>query len=427
MASKAVGQQFTYYSAIDEPVTINGPVYELTTSLANGVLILFVFYLLVYLIRKHRELQTANFVLFLAMATLFGFIMLGTAFSADPSISLGFVLVSVMVLILSLWRHSLESIVIGVASVTLTLTFTSAVFGLLGGSGAATACRADKCGLAGVLFSGVASHENSLGLFLVMAIPFLLGFRDRTLRYCAVSAVILVLFLSNSRSSLLTLAALAAAWLVFKVARGKGQNWRWAQIVVPIVGLALTPWLVLAGSSSGEDFTGRSSLWELARTAISDNFLSGMGMHGWVLVRDTTGAFGADASYSPHNQFLDLFLQGGIFAALGLVVVACILSTHALRGSLIALLYLTAFVWAGLLERPVSFGVPDWSTTALVAGVALMACGYGNAGVRIGQSDFSLGGVHPSPTQGSGQNQDEIRKLSSANADFLDLVKKGSP
>lgn len=259
----------------------------------------------------------------------------------------------------------------------MTILFSSSVFGLIGGHGAITTCRADKCGFTGVLFSGVMSHENSLGLLLVLLLPLLSLIHDRLLGFYGITAVSTLILASGSRTSLLALLAVLAVWKMSTVGFGQWSKehpfaLQRASLLIPVGCFGAATYLVLASSDDPSAFTGRAQLWNLALGAIWDDPAFGKGLYGWAEIRQTTGAFGAAAGYSPHNQLLDVALQGGVLAGIAFIILTFVWVKYAWYGSLPAALFITAVAVAGISERPLALGVPDWSSVALVAGVVLL-------------------------------------------------------
>ncbi|WP_426767270.1 O-antigen ligase family protein [Pseudarthrobacter sp. 1G09] len=277
----------------------------------------------------------------------------------------------------------------------LSITAGSSLYGLSGAPGALTSCRNDKCGFTGVLFSGVLGHENSLGLVLILLIPLLFALRDRLVRLLAGAAVGILVLASGSRTSLIALLAVGSVWLLLAIrSRHRTSTLRVAirrlALLAPVAGFAVATFLVVSSRDNPGAFTGRSQLWNLAVSAIAEDPLFGRGLYGWADIRQSTGAFGASAGYSPHNQFLDVALQGGVFAAAGLVGLTLLWIKQGWDGFLPSTLYVTALAWAGISERPVSFGLPDWSSVGLIAGILLLAANWRCVDTETGNSTMGF-------------------------------------
>ncbi|TFC33844.1 O-antigen ligase family protein [Cryobacterium sp. TMT2-14] len=373
MFSKVASQQVTFYSALKEPVTLNGRIFDI----ASGVgLVALAGVLLVALLRamsSSRSILSATVGPPLALATIFGAISAGTLLNSHRWPSLVIITVIILLLAVILKDFKRHNLTFGVTLISQCIALASAVSGLLGLPGAVEICRADKCGVAGVLFSGVASHENSLALMLVMTLPFLLVIGDRRLMATSACAVLLLVVVSGSRTSLLALGGLALVWFLVVVHGDRVPRFRPGILaLVPLGGIALS--VVLTTSDLAPSaFTGRAGLWEIARGYIATNPWIGLGAEGWSDIRRTTGSFDSASVYSPHNLFLDVWLQGGFIAGVAFVVLLGYWIGRGIRGDFASLFYVTTLVWAGILERPVSFGAPDWSTIALASGILLLA------------------------------------------------------
>lgn len=377
IASKAAGQQLMYYTALGEPVTVNGALYERISTITDGLLLLVVAFEVLHMIRRAGRNPVGNMPVAVAFCAITGTMLVGTLFHSEGNISRGFLLVSTLTLMLLLRTHSIRGVAVAGLLISMTILFSSSVFGLFGGHSAITTCRADKCGFTGVLFSGVMSHENSLGLLLVLLLPLLSLVHDRLLRFFGITAVSTLILASGSRTSLLALLAVLTVWKVSTVGFGQWSKehplaLQRASLLIPVGCFGAATYLVLASSDDPSAFTGRAQLWNLALGAIWDDPAFGKGLYGWAEIRQTTGAFGAAAGYSPHNQLLDVALQGGVLAGIAFIILTFVWVKYAWYGSMPAALFITAVAVAGISERPLALGVPDWSSVALVAGVVLL-------------------------------------------------------
>ena len=372
IVSKVVGQQVSFYSALEEPVTLNGPAYQIATEAGLIALVVVLFVALLRAAGGPRDILSAPVGPAIALVTIFCAISAGTFLYSQhwPS---PVITASVLLLLAVLFSQpDRRTLTFGVVLISQGVVLASALSGVLGLAGAVQQCRPDKCGVAGVLVSGVASHENSLGLLLVMTLPFLLTISDRRLMATSSAAVVLLIVISGSRSSLFALGGLALVWALVALLGDRPQWVRpWLLACVALVGI-LVSIVVTSSDLERGTFTGRAALWGIAREYIAAHPWIGIGANGWSEIRQTTGAFDSAALYSPHNQLLDVWLQGGVIAGVGFAALLLYWIRRGLRGDSTSLFYVTTLVWAGILERPVAFGSPDWSTLALASGILLL-------------------------------------------------------
>lgn len=366
MVARALGQQYSYYTAQGELVTVQtGPAFSVVSLLGQLTLGLAIVTLLLTALRR-RSLRlgwSTVGILLIVSAALLG------ASSAEEPIPASFFLISSFALLASTGRWSHEEIAAVVTTIACIVAGTSAIYALVGGIDATTPCRPDKCGITGVLYSGLLGYENALGLFLMMTLPFIFSIADRSYGLLAAIAVMVSIFVSGSRSGLIGAVSIALLWILNRVLTGIASERlaSWSGVAVSVgSGLALVL-LAVSPITDSSEFTGRGQLWQIARQLISDSPLVGIGPSGWVNYRAKTGAFTSAAVYSPHNQLLDLLTVGGLIAATGFLVLLVCWISSASRGLALGSYLVVAVCLGGLLERPVTFGIPDWGSLAGVA------------------------------------------------------------
>jgi O-antigen ligase len=209
-----------------------------------------------------------------------------------------------------------------------------------------------KCGPLGVLYTGTAIYGNGFGLILVLGLPFvLLAFSGR-LRTITVIGMGVSLLVTGSRTSIAVAAAVLALFLIviwFRRSDPKGGR---ALIPPAVLGAALTSLAapIALGELYSPRFTGRAHLWgkaidhwELARWF-------GHGQRGWAEV---------DATYSPHNQWMEALVAAGLIGVVlfaGFLVALYRNAEDPLGPGLVIFTALTA----GVLERPWSLTTPSW-------------------------------------------------------------------
>lgn len=259
---------------------------------------------------------------------------------------------------------------LGIAAVGLSVALVSGFMLPLYYSNAFRVCRADKCGPLGNLYFGLTTGENIIGLIVAAAIPAVfLAFRSSTKWFLA-SYLLLVVFISGSRTSLQTAILVFGLAFVLAVAK-KGQAHKWAVRLtsgVAVAGLAvgiILPHLDLNPTA----FTNRAYLWQLANQQLSESPFVGFGALVWG-DQVSGGLISRDEAYSVHNQWLDLLYTSGILGAILCVVIAAILLRHTKPGTahMSALLFIPV-VSSGILERTWAFGLLDvfgWMAAATI-------------------------------------------------------------
>jgi O-antigen ligase len=160
----------------------------------------------------------------------------------------------------------------------------------------------------------------------------------------------LLIELSGSR------AAAIAAWVVTAVVVLASGNWgkrawlAWLAFVA-----ALTASVVTAVGDFPADFaTWRGSLWARAHELFAESPIIGSGPGYWVKQPSENGFI---ANYSPHNQWLEIAISGGVLALLGALIAGVTLLRGVPKQERYALvLALTALLALGILEAPVQAG-----------------------------------------------------------------------
>jgi O-antigen ligase len=234
-----------------------------------------------------------------------------------------------------------------------------------------------KYGIMGGLHAGkwrgIYTHKNVLGKMMVPSImSFLLlaidARKKRWLLWGGVSLSVLLLLLSTSKTSLVNLITVLAAFGIYGTFRWRYHRMLPALITITTVGIALRLWLsanaeVLLGAM-GKDtsLTGRGDLWPLVLNAIGQRPWLGYGFGAfWNGLQSEASVIWYAASWpvpNSHNGFLDLLINLGILGLSVFVIgfLACILRSLVwVRLSKTAdgfwpMLYLTYLVLANLAE-----------------------------------------------------------------------------
>ncbi|WP_441249444.1 O-antigen ligase family protein [Kitasatospora sp. McL0602] len=258
---------------------------------------------------------------------------------------------------------------LGAAACGLLLTVLGGLRALLRAQDVFRDCRSDKCGVLGVLYTGVFPNENTFGLALALSVPFVwLGLRGRVrvVLACYVAAVVVA---TGSRQAIVTAAVALLLLLVLRphLPEDGPRRLRPARALgaagaAAAVGLML-PFLPFAP----ESFSQRAQFWAVAREQLPGSPLFGFGAKAWGDLYHV-GQIPVALTYSPHNQWIDVLYAGGLT---GLVLFLALLAYLLLRGGrqglALASCLLTPVLVAACLERPWSFGISDWLTFTLVA------------------------------------------------------------
>lgn len=191
---------------------------------------------------------------------------------------------------------------------------------------------------------GIYNHKNVLGKVMVLSVLnfLLLAIDSQTKRWLlwgGVSLSVLLLLLSTSKTSLLNLIILLAAFGIFRTFRWRYHLMIPALIALTTVGVALRVWLTLSAEALlgaiGKDptLTGRTDLWPLVLKAIWQRPWLGYGFGGfWDGLDGESSAVWYASGWTPpnsHNGVLDLWVQLGI---LGVAIFAIGFLASIVRG-----------------------------------------------------------------------------------------------
>lgn len=200
-------------------------------------------------------------------------------------------------------------------------------------------------------WQGIFSHKNTMGRVAALAawMFILLGLTDRRRWWVYAPGVLLavgMLFFSQSRTSMVTLATILAVLplvgvLRWKVTRG-APILAGAILIAGSVGLFLAGNLEVALESIGSDatLTGRTALWAAVLAAGRADLWLGVGYSAfWIDQNPLRDFVQFEAGWSAdgaHNGFMDIWLELGL-AGLGLMALIIVLASRkalaALRAS----------------------------------------------------------------------------------------------
>ncbi|WP_230598361.1 O-antigen ligase family protein [Rhodococcoides fascians] len=270
-----------------------------------------------------------------------------------------------------------------------------------------------KCSLSGFLYSGAASHGNSLGLILAVALPFVwLAFNGRV-RLVLVGYLLINLGLTGSRSSIIAGLVALAVLIITRpgirdaVVRGRSVSVGvLAAVVAACVSLVL-PWLV-----TDPDFaTGRGRLWNLAQGLSTKNLFFGQGSTSWFR-EYSAGSFGRAAAYSSHNQWVEVTLFLGFVGVILFAAIVWFLLVPSKNRLLVAPILVAIFA-LGVTERPIALALVDLMSWALFALFMISNCESGIAGH---QAKGHAGRIGDSVADGRLRKVPWIRERSVANS-----------
>lgn len=227
-------------------------------------------------------------------------------------IALGVLLPQVLrsdrVLTVDMWRRSARwAIFLVISSVLATAVISPTL--IIG------ECRLDKCSVFGqTLISPITNNGNFLGVAVAILLPLALP-TGRAFQTAATAASSLVIIeVSGSRAALtaacFVLVVLVVAWLT-----------RRATLVTSLgFALAAVASIVTATVPFPYDFaTYRGLLWTRARELLEGHLTLGRGPSYWTNNEQLVSVF---PNYSPHNQWLELAVSGGIVMVA--LVAACL-------------------------------------------------------------------------------------------------------
>jgi hypothetical protein len=267
--------------------------------------------------------------------------------------------------------------VAGAASIGALLSILSGMFALLQGDTVSLPCAVGgKCGPLGLIYAGVMGHANGLALALALSLPFVWLAFSGGARLVLVVQMSLMIWATGSRTGTGAVLVVLVFLAVFRPSLATSNSrprGRFALLILLPVLLAaslitLFPWAPSA-------FTGRAYLWQLAqRRAGGGDLILGRGPFDWASLNKSTGEINLAATYSVHNQFLDvLYVAGGIGLTLFVVLIYMLFRKAGVRNwaSLVAVL-LPVF-WLGITERAWSVGRADWLTFSFVATLLMFA------------------------------------------------------
>lgn len=217
-------------------------------------------------------------------------------------------------------RYSFLSLVHGAKTgITITLITLSAL-SLTMNSNIIGPCRFDKCSIWGQSL-GTEGTGNALGMILaVSATVTLMSARNLWASISIALSSLILVDMTSSRSAIYGLYVGLGVVLAYKLtAWTRNRTW----VLLALAGTAsAVVWLPLQ-RWSGDEFTGRATLWRYALQLMEQSPVIGYGSSFWV---SGTGSDGISRNYSTHNYFTESLITSGILGTALLVLailVAC--------------------------------------------------------------------------------------------------------
>jgi hypothetical protein len=268
-----------------------------------------------------------------------------------------------------------RSLPVAVSTLLLTFGLLSTMTGLIDPQRAWLPCREAKCGPAGLLYGGSFGHENGLGLFMALGIPFLMLAARDLRHYLGVAYALLFIYISGSRTALLTAIVAVLLGLTLTVAgttaRGHLRRTALRLASLALVLLAAFPlWNVFRDDA----YSLRGAGWNLAKRLGAETPFLGQGGSMWEWLERNTNVVSEVAKYSVHNQWLEIwFVSGSLGVLLFIGFLWTLMVTRASPDRLPLVHVLGTVFAAGLLERPWSFYDFNWLTWTLIASIVLLS------------------------------------------------------
>jgi hypothetical protein len=225
-------------------------------------------------------------------------------------------------------------------------------------------CISDKCGILGFNFRGIFHHENAFAIFLTLAMPFVyIGFASWEGPVLSAYLLGLVLLAGSRTGS----AAAALTFVVLILVRPNIRRPAWAPIRSVLLYLVLTVAFVVGLTlpfinKDPKFLSDRGHFWMLAKDELSDpaRLVYGTGMLGWQHVREA-GLIHISASYSVHNQWLQVLYSTGLIGLVLFVAALAFLLWQAGRTySLVVGCVLLPVFMLSMTERPWPIDTADW-------------------------------------------------------------------
>lgn len=267
---------------------------------------------------------------------------------------------------------SRDGAIAGAALFVISICVVGAMLAIYDRAAVVMACDG-KCTIAGEIYMGPTTHGNTLGLITAAGLPFVwLAFNGRA-RYILVAFTLFNLIISGSRTSLivglLTLLVLMATNP--KIKNGIVSGKRLSVLTITVVASVAIS-IILPLTARPDSFaTGRGYLWRIALEQFERQPVLGSGLTVWNQFYKS-GEFNAAAAYSTHNQWVEILLLSGVVGAFAFAAgFAVLIFIGSANHRFVVLAVLLPIAALGITERPLSLGLINSMTWALVSLVAV--------------------------------------------------------
>jgi hypothetical protein len=247
--------------------------------------------------------------------------------------------------------------------VSQVIIVASSTVGLIFNEIAWISCRPDKCTFVNLLFRGIFPYANQVGLLIGLLAPIgIVIFKGNLVRVLYIAETIFFVYITGSRIALVAICFGYIAYLL----QGLVNSRAIFVLSVLITFVGLLPF------KSNSFLTGRSFLWDIAKSKIAEAPLGG-GSYAW----QSSGSnlyLNAASSYSSHNLILEILLTGGI--PMLVIYLFLMRETYlAISGfkSKAVFPFMISFAVVAVGERPFALYFIDFSIPILISFILLLS------------------------------------------------------
>lgn len=162
------------------------------------------------------------------------------------------------------------------------------------------------------LLTGMFSHPNSLGQYLVIGLPFVTLIRRGLTRFLGVVVVVLAIVWTSSRTSEIAVVAGALVTLVCMAWSPQRRRYAVGMGLTALAGVVVVVPLV---TTAYEAFTNRGYIWAVSRQFADAEPAFGLGPGWYGAIGSSAGNLGPTVFHG-HNQFIHTLTTGGLVGVL---------------------------------------------------------------------------------------------------------------
>ncbi|WP_433783366.1 O-antigen ligase family protein [Actinomycetospora sp. CA-101289] len=293
--------------------------------------------------------------------------MLSTYAAGDAYLTSGTAILIGMLLACAFLEGRSDAL-LGVAVVAALTVGLSLAAGIFQPESVFLECVADyKCGPLGYVYSGAMGDSNGLALVLAGSLPFVWLALAGWTRHALCIAMLVTIWFSGSRTGLYAAVATYSLMLLLLIGSrigvrlGATSVLSVASTAAFVAGVAI-PWVGLRF----DELTGRPYLWYLAIQDVNERWLLGSGSRAWAEKYTEQGRISIAATYSAHNQWIDVLFSGGILSFMVLIVLLAVCIVQSRSPASVVLLVFPVLA-GGIAERLWNIGASDWLSFLYVA------------------------------------------------------------